>query len=253
MSTIQCCYMTGDALPIDIIAHIFSYLKKNDLLSYATTCKDRHIKASLNELWRKYFPGLPYIPNGFEIKQKYILGITSIYSAADLRIHFSRFLTELKIHQIGVFKCIFPCNPKHSLEIKVQFASKTKNVKRINKICCYIGKLSNKNLQEYSIDDRMSSINYKAKMNAWAKNFFISAEALTYKKYLKVNGVKTTKEPPVKWISTCLSIIGIAFIVFVLFPALLITSNPRPFDPVCIPPPRFDMSIANLSTPVPKT
>lgn len=64
------CYMTGDFLPMELSAHIFSYLQKKDLLMSASVCQDWHRRTSLNEIWIKFFPRLSFIPNRSPTRQK---------------------------------------------------------------------------------------------------------------------------------------------------------------------------------------
>lgn len=210
------CYMTGQ-IPGEMSFKIFSNLGKKDLVKSAQVCKNWYQCTRLNELWIKFFPGIDFTPHGFEIKQQNVLGIYPVFSGTDLRIHFFRFLKELRIHQIGIFKCIFPFNPRHSLEIKVHFQVEMESLEKVQRICCYEGKLSNKNIQIFLEDDQRALINIEARMNPWANNFFNSAESLVHKRYLKLNNIESNKKPQrVNWTRLCLTVIVITYCITAL-------------------------------------
>lgn len=87
-------------------------------------------------------------------------------------------------------------------------------------------------------------------MNFWAANFFSSAEILTEKRYLKVNGVETIKRnQPAKWILICLIALSVTYVITALIPMLFNTLIPRPSSPAGNPPYYLNMGIANLSQP----
>lgn len=184
------CYMLKEKMPAEISFEIFSYLGKKELAISAEVCKDWYERTRLNELWTKFYPGIAFIPKGFEIKQRYCSGVYPVHSGVELRLNFLKFLNKLKMHQIGIFKCIFTHNLKHSLEVKVQFQNETDNSEKVERICCYGGKLSNKNIQIFLEKEEGSLISYHARINRWASKFFISAKCLASKRFLELSKIE---------------------------------------------------------------
>jgi hypothetical protein len=242
--------MTGNRLPFEIPVKIFSNLHIKILTISTAVCKDWYSLIKYNEIWTKYFPKTSFNPKGIEFNQQVMSSkIHSVFCGTDLRKKFYYFLKELKIHQIGIFKCIFPFNPTHSLEIKVQFKCRTENTQEIQKICCYERKLSDRNLETFISDNEMSNITFKAKLNSSAKKFFASTEALTYTRFLKMEGVKVNKYEPINWTRVCAKIIFRAFCIFVLIPNLFRFLFPISKGNFCTPPSTFNMSLLDFSYP----